>query len=163
MSTRTILAALCFLAATAFDAPLWAAIDADQIIEPRQSTEAAGQGAQDDEAMQGLFSNGDASFGAMISILGYVLIVGALAVAVWYLFKRGMIRKPFAKGEGKLKIAETRMLGNRQFIMVVEYEQQKLLLGVGPGKIDYLTNLSGVPADFSQLDQMQVKNEGGAQ
>jgi len=111
--------------------------------------------------MDGIFSGQKASSGALVTFAGYAVIIGAIAVVVWYFFKRGLLRKPFAKGEGKLKVAETRMLGNRQFIMVVEYEEQKILLGVGPGKIDYLTNLHSYRGDFPQIDELSQAVEGG--
>ena len=45
-------------------------------------------------------------------------------------------------------------LGNRQFLLVVGYEDQRLLLGVTPGKIDYLCPLDSPQAlnpDFSAM------------
>ncbi len=44
------------------------------------------------------------------------------------------------------------MLGNRQYLMVVEYEENKVLLGVGPGKIDYLTSLNGYRNEFPSIE-----------
>ena len=35
------------------------------------------------------------------------------------------------------------MLGHKQFLAVVEYEGRKMLLGVCPGRIDYLCPLEG--------------------
>ena len=46
------------------------------------------------------------------------------------------------RGDRKLLISETRSLGNRQFLIVAEYENRKMLLGVCPGRIDYLSTLS---------------------
>lgn len=111
--------------------------------------------------MQGILSGSGASSGALVTLVGYAVVIGALGVVVWYLFKSGFMRKPFAKGEGKLKIAETRMLGNRQFISVVEYDNQKILIGVGPGKIDYLTTLQNSSGDFPQIDSPSFDAEQG--
>jgi flagellar biogenesis protein FliO len=47
-----------------------------------------------------------------------------------------------------------RPLGNRQFLLVVAYEETRILLGVTPGKIDYLCPLDATdspPRDFSAL------------
>ncbi|MBI3887296.1 MAG: flagellar biosynthetic protein FliO [Opitutae bacterium] len=41
----------------------------------------------------------------------------------------------------KLAIAETRSLGNRQFLVVASYEDKKFLLGVCPGQVTLLTTL----------------------
>lgn len=45
----------------------------------------------------------------------------------------------------KLSIAETKSLGNRQFLVVACYDEKKFLLGVCPGRIDLLTPLEGGP------------------
>jgi len=98
------------------------------------------------QATEGLFSTSSTS-SLLLSLLG-----------AWFLFKRGFLKKPFSKGEGKLKVAESRMLGNRQFLMVVEYEDNKILLGVGPGKIDYLTSLDTYRNEFPSLESQSGKN-----
>lgn len=73
----------------------------------------------------------------------FVLVVGLLVAGLYFtrsgfnsLHRRG-------KGERKLVISEARTLGNRQFLVVAEYENRKMLLGVCPGRIDYLSTLSG--------------------
>ena len=43
----------------------------------------------------------------------------------------------------KLTVAETRSLGNRQYLVVADYEGRKFLLGVCPGRIDLLSSLDG--------------------
>jgi flagellar protein FliO/FliZ len=42
----------------------------------------------------------------------------------------------------QLVIEETRSLGNRQFVVVAAYQDKKFLLGVCPGRIDFLAPLS---------------------
>jgi flagellar biogenesis protein FliO len=66
-----------------------------------------------------------------------VLVMGGL---FFYQRKGKFSIKGFANS-GKLKIQETRYLGNKQFLMVVEYEKQKILLGVSPGVIQHLCYL----------------------
>jgi len=157
MSFRTLYAALLTAAALAF-CPLSFAIDGDEVIDPSRPSEEASEGSS---AMQGILSGNSASSGALITLFGYALVIGAFVAVGWYLFKSGFMRKSFAKGEGKLKIAETRMLGNRQFISVVEYDNQKILIGVGPGKIDYLTTLQSGDSEFPQIDSATFQGEQG--
>lgn len=83
------------------------------------------------------------SLGGTLPAAGYVIALLALVGGAWYLLKRGSLPRPFSKTEGKLHVLETRMLGNRQFLVVVEYEDAKMLLGVCQGRIDYLTPLTG--------------------
>ncbi|MBC2606016.1 flagellar biosynthetic protein FliO [Pelagicoccus albus] len=150
MIPRNTFAALLTAAALAFS-QLAFAIGADDVIDPNRPT-AETESAEATSAMDGIFTGDSASSGALITLIGYAVIIGAVAVVVWYLFKSGFMRKSFAKGEGKLKVSETRMLGNRQFISVVEYENQKILIGVGPGKIDYLTTLQTGSSEFPQVE-----------
>lgn len=128
-----------------------AEVEEPQLVYPNSSSEKEANEGQS-ELYQDLLPEGGSGVGMVVTILGYLIIVGGLCVAAWYLFKRGVIRKPFSSSEGKLKVAESRMLGNRQYIMVVEYEDKKILLGVGPGKIDYLTSLDGYKSDFPKIE-----------
>lgn len=159
MSFRTTYAALTTFAALNL-CQIAIAVAPDQVIDPKRIIGGDSE-EKSSTAMQGLLSGDAASSGALVTLVGYSLIIGAVAVIVWFLFKRGFIRKPFVKGEGKLKIAETRMLGNRQFISVVEYEDQKILIGVGPGKIDYLTTLRSYSGEFPQMEGAANASEQG--
>ena len=74
----------------------------------------------------------------------YFVLIVALLLAGLYFTRTGFAAMPRkGKGERKLQISETRSLGNRQFLIVAEYENRKMLLGVCPGRIDYLSTLSG--------------------
>ncbi|MEM9158813.1 MAG: flagellar biosynthetic protein FliO [Verrucomicrobiota bacterium] len=146
------LAVFCFW----FALPLFAqtaddTVEAGQIVNPRSSADGENAG---DAAFSGLFAGNEESFTAMaMNLLGLVLVLCGFAVVAWYLFRKGVFKKTFKHVEGNLKISENRMLGNRQFLMVVEYEDNKVLLGVSPGKIDYLTTLeSGYRKEFPTLE-----------
>ena len=75
--------------------------------------------------------------GSVLVVL-FVLLVGC-SVAVWFFIKRGTF--PRMKGGENLQILETRVLGGRQFLVVGKHGDQKFLLGVCPGRIDYLCPL----------------------
>lgn len=150
MSFRTTFAALVTTAALTL-CQIAFAIEGDDVIGG--SSTSGDDGAEPaSEPMQGLFTGESASSGALITLLGYAVIIGAVAVIVWFLFKNGVFQKRFSKSEGKLKVSETRMLGNRQFLSVVEYGSQKILIGVGPGKIDYLTTLQNSSGEFPEVE-----------
>jgi flagellar protein FliO/FliZ len=83
--------------------------------------------------------------GGLLPTLGYLVAFGGLIGGGWLLLKRGGLGRRFGKDEGRLRVLETKMLGNRQFLVVVEYEDAKMLVGVCPGRIDYLTPLAGHP------------------
>jgi flagellar protein FliO/FliZ len=79
--------------------------------------------------------------GSMTVIL--VCLLGA--AGGWMLWNRIRTRGPAALGGRQLAIAETKSLGNRQFLVVASYQDQKFLLGVCPGRIDLLSSLGTAP------------------
>ena len=45
------------------------------------------------------------------------------------------------KTQKKLEITETKYLGNRQFLCVVTYENQRILIGASPNNVQFLCAL----------------------
>ncbi|HEX4666423.1 MAG TPA: flagellar biosynthetic protein FliO [Chthoniobacterales bacterium] len=77
-----------------------------------------------------------------IQLAIYLCLLVALLGAGSYFLKNGFnFLPPKNKGARKLSVAETRMLGNRQFLVVAEYEGRRMLLGVCPGRIELLSEL----------------------
>jgi len=110
--------------------------------------------------------------GGLIQMLGYVvaivMIVGA--VVAFFLRSGGLLGfRLGAKTNRKLQLQETWMLGHKQFLAVVEYEGRKMLLGVCPGRIDYLCPLEGNEdavgtenaPDFQQMLARKAGQPGG--
>ena len=120
-----------------------AGTDPSDVVYPRGSAPAARQPAQAADSPSPF--SPPSSSGGLSQAVAYVVVLGLLVGGAWLLVKRGSLPKPFARSEGRLKVLETKMLGNRQFLMVVEYEDAKMLLGVCQGRIDYLTPLAGHP------------------
>ena len=90
--------------------------------------------------------------GSSLQISLYLGLMLAVIVGGFFLLRNGVaIFQPKFKGERKLNISETRMLGNRQFLVVAQYEERKVLLGVCPGRIDYLCTLAGGEPEFPKL------------
>ncbi|MGH8020518.1 MAG: flagellar biosynthetic protein FliO [Opitutaceae bacterium] len=114
------------------------------IIHPSSSPQASAGTSEDAERDAKVLAPAPMP-GGLGQAAGYVVVLGLLVGGAWLLLKRGIVSRPFAKNAGKLQVLETRMLGNRQFLLVVEYEDAKMLVGVCPGRIDYLTPLAGHP------------------
>lgn len=80
----------------------------------------------------------------------YLLIVLAAAAAAtggWMLWRQRRTPGGIAGRDArKLTVAESRSLGNRQYLVVADYDGRKFLLGVCPGSISMLAPLDG-PAD----------------
>lgn len=77
-----------------------------------------------------------------------LLIVGLLLAAggAWFLW-RGRRRSVEGGIPRSLQIAETRPLGNRQYLVVAAYENKKFLLGVCPDRIQLLAPLHDEPPE----------------
>jgi flagellar protein FliO/FliZ len=86
-------------------------------------------------------------------MLGYLTFFAALAGGALYFIKFGLPLRKGLSSDRKLQVLETRPLGNKQYLLVVGYEDTRMLLGVTPGKIDYLCPLDSTtpPADFSTM------------
>jgi flagellar protein FliO/FliZ len=84
------------------------------------------------------------SAGSNVTLL--VLAVAAAAAGGWLLWRQRRATQGLTNREArKLAIAETRSLGNRQYLVVADYDGRKFLLGVCPGRIDLLSSLDGGP------------------
>ncbi len=74
---------------------------------------------------------------------GILVVALLLAGAGGWLFWRGRATPAGTLNARKLAIAETKSLGNRQYLVVAAYEDKKFLLSICPGRIELLTSLDG--------------------
>ena len=74
------------------------------------------------------------------AVLVAALLLGGAGA---WLFWRGRLAPGRMAPVRKLAVAETKSLGNRQYLVVASYEDKKYLLGVCPGRIELLTALEG--------------------
>lgn len=75
--------------------------------------------------------------------LGTPMLVVALvcaAAGAWFMWK-GRRQSALRASRGNLSVAETRSLGNRQYLVVAAYGKQKFLIGVCAGRISLLSPL----------------------
>jgi flagellar protein FliO/FliZ len=100
------------------------AAEADKVIYPGSATPAA-------PSAQGIGGGGG------LTAMAFLLLAGAGGWLLW----RGRTKRLLGQEAPQLAIAETRSLGNRQYLVVASYEGKKFLLGVCPGRIDLLAPL----------------------
>lgn len=105
----------------------------------------------------GAFSYSTEHAGMTQSLVVLLCLVVLLGGGVYFVKNGRFIFQGGNKGPRKLQISETRMLGGRQFLVVAEYDDRKILLGVCQGRIDYLCNLGGNDETFSR--ELQEKPE----
>ena len=91
-----------------------------------------------------------------------VAVLGLMGASAYFLADYTRKRRVTSSlsGEGKIVVADTCSLGNRQFLVVAQYGAEKHLIGVSSTSISYLSRLSGGSHDFqSELDQVESKRE----
>ena len=111
-------------------APSESEVDArknETIIYPRNAAERPSESLKSSDSGRSLF------------VVGVLLV--AAAGTLFYLQRR-KAGSPLAVAGRKLQIEETRPLGNRQYLIVANYDGKKMLLGVTPGHIQMLTELN---------------------
>ena len=85
-----------------------------------------------------------------------VCILSAI-VGVLCFLRRFSLRRVRLFSPHKLKILESKSLGNRQFLLVISYESEKLLLGVYPNGMRFLSKL-GSDKDITTKTEPQHSN-----
>ncbi len=109
------------------------------VLVPTERSSAQGGGSSQ-------VGSGVLNGGGTVSLLGYVLTIVVLGAAgLTVLLRGGFLGVSWGgvKTARKLRIEESRVVGSRQHLVVVEYEGRKVLLGISPGRIDYLCALEG--------------------
>ncbi|MGF1483021.1 MAG: flagellar biosynthetic protein FliO [Opitutales bacterium] len=120
-----------------------AAAESDYIYPGKTRSEEAVKAAAEDttDAPAGFVSG-------LIQALIFLSILGAGGFLLVQRMRQGKgplksrINRALGQTEGGLKIEETRMLGNKQYLVVVAYADKKMLIGVGPGLINHLCYLN---------------------
>ncbi len=114
---------------TACTPSLLRAIEEDIVIDPANVEEQnSGSGISDN------LENGT-SLGVLAAYLG--LFSGA-GYFIWRYFKKSSLSPQRARGSNGIHLTDTKALGNRQYLVVVECDGQRMLVGVGQGFINHL-------------------------
>lgn len=121
---------VCALLLLLFLSP-WVAVAQDTVIYPRSVAPAE-------------VSAPARATGSNATLL--LLALAAAGAGGWLLWRQRRSPQGLTGREArKLAISETRSLGNRQYLVVADYDGRKYLLGVCPGRIDLLSPLEGNP------------------
>lgn len=106
-------------------------VEVPDVLLPRTDTESEGE--KDQRASTGWM-------GLRIFLFLSVLAAGAL---LWRYYGPKMRGKVSFNPGGSLRILESKSLGGRQYLVVAEWDGQRILLGIGPGQIRHLCSLGG--------------------
>jgi flagellar protein FliO/FliZ len=92
-------------------------------------------------------SGGLPADGSGIGSMGLIGAALAAAAGGWLLWSRYRGNRRWGgRSDRLLSVAETRPLGNRQYLVVAAYGRRRFLLGVCPARIDLLSPLDDDPS-----------------
>lgn len=87
-------------------------------------------------------------------LLAYLGLMGGGVYFVINRMKRGRIGGLGNRNRGGIALRGSHMLGNRQFLVVAEVEGKRMLLGVGPGFISHLSDLTTAEASGADTEPL---------
>ena len=91
----------------------------------------------------------------LFKLIGFLGLLGAGAYFLTDYTRKKRVRSALAN-EGKIVVADTCPLGNKQFLVVAQYGSEKHLIGVSQSSISHLSRLSSDNDEFQQqLDEVE--------
>ena len=81
-----------------------------------------------------------------------LFIVLGFLILVLYLVRKFILPKGKAKGDMLIKVLSTLYLSSKERVEVIEISGEKIVLGVTPGSISFLTKLSDIKQDHRAID-----------
>ena len=127
--------------------------EADQVQVEEITPSDEGVVLQPRETSPKAFGREDGTSTGMVWAVYLFLLMLAALIGLWVYSRRGGLTLKKTALSNELKIRETKALGNRQFLLVVEYGEQKMLIGVAPGVINHLCYLEDTPSAESDSSE----------
>jgi len=87
-----------------------------------------------------------------LKTMAMLFIVLGFLILVLFLVKKFILPKGKAKGDMLIKVLSTLHLSSKQRVEVIEISGEKIVLGVAPGSISFLTKLSDIKKDHRAID-----------
>lgn len=82
------------------------------------------------------------------------IVLGCMVLALYFV-KRFMFPKEKAQGDLFIKVLSTLHLSSKERVEVIEISGEKIVLGITPGSISFLTKLSARNEDIRTIDGSQ--------
>ena len=95
-----------------------------------------------------------------IRVLAFLGLMGAGAYFLAHYTRKKRVRSTFADG-GKIVVADTCSLGNKQYLVVAQYGTEKFLVGVSSTSISFLSKLASDKQSFEEHFEKIQSNETG--
>jgi len=82
-----------------------------------------------------------------LKMMAMLFVVLGFLILVLYLVKKFILPKGKAKGDMLIKVLSTLHLSSKERVEVIEISGEKIVLGVAPGSICFLTKLRDIKQD----------------
>lgn len=82
--------------------------------------------------------------------IGSLIVVLSLLGGLLWLLKRGGLK---GRSRSAITIESAQSLGDRRSVAIVAVEGRRLLVGLAPGQVSFLTELQAAPAFGDAVDQ----------
>lgn len=89
-----------------------------------------------------------------------VIVLGLVALFAW-LLRRGAFGPLGRRGQSSVKVETAVPLGERRSVVIVAVEGRRLLLGLAPGHVSMLTELTGAQAFAGTLERAAAREVEG--
>jgi flagellar protein FliO/FliZ len=93
-----------------------------------------------------------------VRTLAMLFVVLALLLITLYLFKRFSTYRGNAGGEVSIKTLSSLSLSTKDKLQVVEIEGEKIVVGVSPGGINFITKIKTASQRVDELRQTEHEN-----
>ena len=97
--------------------------------------------------------------GTGIKTIAMLFIVLAVLISFLYLIKRFSLLKRGAKGDLLIKILSSLYLSPKERVEVIEILGEKIVLGITPGSITFLTKLNDLNLDNRNINETSKDHE----
>ncbi|MDA8775027.1 flagellar biosynthetic protein FliO [Opitutales bacterium] len=105
------------------------------------------------------FENNDIElFWLWVRVVAFIGVMGASAYFLSQFTKRKRKRLS-SPSNGKIVIADTCALGNRQFLMIAQCGKEKHLLGVSSGSVNHLAKLESHSSEIGEISRQESDDE----
>ena len=94
-----------------------------------------------------------------IKTMAMLFLVLGLLVLVLYFMKRFLLLRRGAKGDSLIKVLSSLHLSPKERIEVIEVSGEKIVLGVAPGSISFLTKLNDLHKEDKETDGKRKDHE----
>jgi len=98
-------------------------------------------------------------FSTGLKTLAMLFIVLGLLILVLYLIKRFLLLRRGAKGDRLIKVLSSLHLSPKERIEVIEISGEKIVLGITPGNISFLTKIKEWDGEKKPVNDREKRHE----